>query len=107
MNSVLSVVIGVLTSAGAQLLIKRASAHALLSPGWIGWMAASGLSYAASFVVYSLVLRRFPISVIGPVMTIAVMCTVVLAGVMMGETLGLRQYAGILLGVGAVVIILA
>lgn len=107
MTSVLAVVVGVLTSAAAQLLIKRAAAHALLSPAWIAWMSASGVSYAASFVLYSVVLRRFSISVISPVMTVSVMCTVVLAGVLMGETLGVRQWAGLVLGVGAVVAVLA
>jgi drug/metabolite transporter (DMT)-like permease len=107
MTSALLVAAGVLTSAGAQLLIKRAAAHALLSPAWIAWMGASAASYAASFALYSVVLRRFSVSVIGPVMTVAVMCTVVLAGLLMGETLAPRQWAGLALGISAVVVILA
>lgn len=106
MGSVPAAVLGVLTSAAAQVLIKRAACHASFSAEWFAWMGASATSYAVSFVLYSIVLRRFSLSVIGPVMTVAVMCTVVLAGVLMGESLEARQWAGIALGIGAIVTIL-
>lgn len=106
MTGLPAIALGVLTSALAQIFIKRAAAHAPFSQSWLGWMGGSALSYAASFVLYSIVLRRFALSTVGPVMTVAVMCTVVLAGLLMGEALGPRQWIGLALGVGTVVAIL-
>jgi len=98
---------GILFSAGAQLLIKKSAAFDVLSMPWILWMGAGLASYGVSFVLYSLILKSLPVSRVSPVMAIGVMIVVIFGGLFWGETIHLRQLAGILLGLAAILLLLA
>jgi drug/metabolite transporter (DMT)-like permease len=106
MTKYLLMACGVGLSAAAQVLMKAAAGATPPGPRWLLWMGASGGAYVAAFALYAAVLRRFPLSVAGPVMTVAVMCTVVVAGALLGEPVAVRRWLGVLLGVGAVLVML-
>ena len=51
-------------------------------------------------------LRQFPISKIYPVMTVVVILIITVYGFLIGETINLRHVIGIILGIGAVYLLL-
>ncbi|MCK5249985.1 MAG: EamA family transporter [Spirochaetaceae bacterium] len=106
MSAIIMVPFGILFSAGAQLLIKKSAVFDFLTPPWILWIGAGLVSYGVSFVLYSFILKSLPISRVSPVMAVGVMIVVVLGGMFWGETLHFRQIAGILMGIGAILLLL-
>ena len=67
----LLIVIGILTTAVAQVLLKKASAFDVRTSAWIIWMGLSAASYAVSFVAYSRILKYFALNKVYPAMTVA------------------------------------
>ena len=59
LSPTLLIVIGILTTAVAQVLLKKAAAFEIRTSSWIVWMGLSALSYAVSFVAYSRILKYF------------------------------------------------
>jgi drug/metabolite transporter (DMT)-like permease len=106
MSRHLLMVAGVACSAAAQVLLKRAGGAATAEARWFAWIAASALAYAAAFVLYAAILRRFPLSVAAPAMTVAVMCVVVGAGALLGEPITGRHLLGLALGVASILVVL-
>jgi drug/metabolite transporter (DMT)-like permease len=101
------VVGGILFSALAQICMKRASFFEVRHLFWYLYLVGSLFSYLFSFIAYYLVLKSFPISKISPLMTVGVVLLVVLYGIWMGETVGMRHAAGLLLGVVSIFLILS
>lgn len=99
-------IVGILLSASAQVLVKRAAAYNVFSTEGMGFMIGGVITYAAAFLLYAVILRRLPLSVASPVMTVAVMILVVAAGLLMGEAVTLRKIVGIGLGILSVAAIL-
>lgn len=98
--------IGVVLSAFAQLGLRRiASFETWTTPWFIGISASIGF-YGVAFIVYSYILRHWKITVAGPLMTVGVVGVVVIGGLLMGETLSLKQWAGVVAGVVAVWLLL-
>jgi multidrug transporter EmrE-like cation transporter len=89
------VVTGIVFSAFAQLGLRRISAFVPFSIQWLIGIAGSLALYGVSFVAYSFVLRHYKISVMGPLMTVGVVCLVVVGGMLLGETIALRQWIGV------------
>lgn len=96
----------VIFSVAAQLLVKAASFHPIRSSPWLVVIALSIFCYLFAFLLYTNTIRHFSISVASPVNTLAVMVTVVLAGVFLwGESLSYRQMVGLLLGLISLILI--
>src|SRR5262245_21671599 len=106
LSSASLIVIGIVTTAVAQLLLKKASAFEVATSSWILWMGLSAASYAVSFVAYSRILKYFALNKIYPAMTIAQIIVITLCGLWLGEVVGSRQLLGLVLGVAAIYLIL-
>jgi drug/metabolite transporter (DMT)-like permease len=100
-----NLILAIALTASAQILVKLASAAELRSSKWMSLIASSLLVYGIAFIVYSSAVRTFPITVAGPVSTIAVMVIVCIAGVCLGEVMTMKQCLGILFGLVAVVLL--
>lgn len=101
------VVIGIATTAVAQVMLKRAAGFDLMATPWLLWMGSSAFFYTISFVAYSRILQHFPLNKIYPAMTIAQIMIITLIGLWMGEAISGRHALGLLLGAGAIYLILA
>ena len=106
LSPALLIVIGVLTTAVAQVLLKKAAEFEIRTSSWIIWMGLSAASYAVSFVAYSRILKYFALNKIYPAMTVAQIILITLVGLWMGEAVGGRQLFGLLFGVLAIYLIL-
>jgi len=102
----LLIVIGILTTAVAQVLLKKASGFDMRTSAWITWMGLSAASYVVSFVAYSQILKHFALNKVYPAMTVAQIIVIALLGLWMGEAVGGRQLLGLLFGVVAIYLIL-
>lgn len=97
---------GITFSAAAQVLLKVSSMLDSRGYSWFALIVASVILYGFSFVLYTLILKHFPLSVISPVMTIGTVALVVTCGVIMGESLSFGKVSGIVLGLLSIVLIL-
>jgi len=102
----LLVVVGILTTAIAQILLKKASGFEIRTSSWILWMGLSAASYVVSFVAYSQILKYFALNKVYPAMTVAQIIVITLLGLWMGEAVGGRQLLGLLFGIAAIYLIL-
>ena len=103
----LLIVIGVLTTAVAQVLLKKASGYEIRTSSWIMWMGLSAVSYTVSFVAYSQILKYFALNKVYPAMTVAQIIVITFVGLWLGEAVGGRQALGLLFGVVSIYLILA
>ena len=102
----LLVVLGMFTTAFAQVLLKKASVFEIRTNQWLIYMAISAASYAFSFILYSRILKYFELSKIYTVMTVGQIMLVTLYGLMVGEMVSGRHAMGLLLGGVAIYLIL-
>ena len=107
LSPLLLVVIGIATTAVAQIMLKKASVFDIPTPPWILWMGLSAGAYTVSFVAYSRILKYFDLNKIYPAMTIAQIMVITIVGLWMGEAVSGRHALGLLLGAGAIYLILA
>jgi len=103
----LLVVVGVLMTAAAQVMLKKAASFDIRTTPWILWMGASAFAYAISFVAYSRILKYFALNKVYPAMTIAQIIVITVIGLWMGEAINGRHVLGLLCGVAAIYLILA
>lgn len=97
--------IPVIFSTAAQILVKLAAGQTVKSTPWLIYMGASVVSYGLAFVLYSIAVRYFPISIASPVNTLSVMVIVFAAGILLGELVTAKQYLGVAFGVVAILLI--
>jgi uncharacterized membrane protein len=102
----LLVVIGILLTAFAQVLLKKAAAFETTTLPWVTFFALSAVAYAVSFFVYSQILKYFSLNKIYPAMTVGQIIVITLAGLLMGEAVGGRHALGLLLGAVSIYLIL-
>ena len=100
------VILGMLATALAQVLLKKASYFEVRTSSWLMYMAFSALSYAFSFALYSQVLKHYALNKIYPTMTVGQIMLVTVYGMMIGEVLTQRHTMGLLLGGVAIYLIL-
>jgi|SRR5205809_186180 len=100
------VFIGVLTTALAQIFLKKAAGLEIRTSSWMIWMGMSAVLYAVSFVLYSRILQYFALNKIYPAMTVAQIIVITLFGLWIGEAVGGRQALGLLFGVVSIYLIL-
>jgi multidrug transporter EmrE-like cation transporter len=100
------VLTGIVTTAVAQLLLKKASDFEVRTSSWVIWMGLSAASYIVSFILYSRILKYFALNKIYPAMTVAQIMVITVIGFWMGEAVGGRHVLGLLFGVLAIYLIL-
>jgi multidrug transporter EmrE-like cation transporter len=103
----LLVLIAILLTAFAQVLLKKAADFEIMTSSWIVFFGSSAVAYAASFVLYSRILKYFPLNKIYPAMTVAQIIVITLCGFLLGEVVGGRHALGLVLGAIAIYLILA
>lgn len=100
------VVLGILATAFAQVLLKKAAYFEVRTISWLTYMAISALSYGFSFVLYSRILKYYELNKIYPAMTVAQIMLITLYGLMIGEMVTGRHALGLLLGGVSIYLIL-
>jgi|SRR5450432_1871566 multidrug transporter EmrE-like cation transporter len=103
----LLVLVGVLMTALAQVLLKKAAGFEVRTSSWIIFFGLSAVAYAVSFLFYSQILKYFALNKIYPAMTVAQIVVITLVGYLMGEVVGGRHALGLVFGAVAIYLILA
>lgn len=103
----LLVLAGILMTAVAQVLLKKASGFEIRTTPWIVFFGLSAVAYAVSFLFYSQILKYFALNKIYPAMTVAQIVVITLFGYLMGEAIGLRHALGLAFAAVAIYLILA
>jgi len=107
LSPALLILVGILTTAFAQVMLKKASGFEIRTSSWIVWMGLSAVSYTVSFVAYSRILKYFALNKVYPAMTVAQIVIITLYGLWAGEALDTRHALGLVFGVVAIYLILA
>jgi uncharacterized membrane protein len=102
MERYILVLFGVLTSASAQVMLKKSSGFPAWSRSWVVFLLLSGFFYLVSFCLYFYILRLYPISKIYPIMILCVVCLVTGYGIIIGEHISIRQSIGLILCTGSI-----
>jgi drug/metabolite transporter (DMT)-like permease len=97
---------GVVFSSLAQVCMKIAADYSTTNMKWISLLTGSALAYLLSFVMYYFALKHFPISIVSPAMTVAVVALVTLFGIYSGEILSIKQIIGVALAFLSIAMIL-
>ena len=102
------VFLGIVTSALAQVMLKKSTGFTFLKElDFFIFFILGGLFYLFSFGIYAYVLKIYSISKISPVMTIGTMLFVVLAGILFfRESISTKQIVGIILGMASVILMM-
>jgi multidrug transporter EmrE-like cation transporter len=103
----LLVLIAILLTAFAQVLLKKAADFEIMTSSWIIFFGSSAVAYELSFVMYSRILKYFPLNKIYPAMTVAQIIVITLCGFLLGEVVGGRHALGLVLGAIAIYLLLA
>lgn len=98
--------IAVALSAGAQIMLKKASQFANWTGNWLLFLALSGTLYVGALFVYMHLMRLYPISRIYPALTVMVIVVITVYGALIGEVISIRHLAGLALGGAAVYLLL-
>ena len=101
------VVIAIVLTALAQILLKKAADFEVGTSSWFIFFGSSGIAYVLSFVLYSRILKYFALNKIYPAMTVAQIIVITVCGYFLGEAVGGRHAAGLVLGAVAIYLILA
>jgi len=95
-----------LTTAAAQVLLKKASFYDARTFPWMVFIGLSAVAYVFSFVLYARILKFYPLNKIYPALTLGQIVLVTLVGVWMGESIGGRHVVGLVCGLFAIYLIL-
>ena len=104
--SYVALAISILAGIGGQIFLKQGTDapdffSQVLRPSTIGGLAL----YAVAAFLYMIALRKLPLSVAFPSVSLSYVIVAVLGHLVFGEPFGLRQIGGILLITGGVVLI--
>ena len=98
--------VGAVLTAVAQIGLKKTSTFENWSRPWFLFLVLSIALYGIACFNYMYLLRQFPISKIYPIMTVVIILIITVYGFLTGETINLRHVIGIVLGMGAVYLML-
>jgi uncharacterized membrane protein len=101
----LYVVIGIVSTALAQIFLKIATANTAIHIKWILFLLLSLISYAVSFLSYYMALKYFDISKVQPVMMVSIVSIIALYGYAVGENFNSLRLAGVLLAMASIFMI--
>jgi hypothetical protein len=107
LSTSLLVLTGILTTALAQVFLKKAAGFEIRTSPWVIWIGLSAAAYTVSFILYSRILKYYSLNKIYPAMTVAQIMVITLFGLWMGEAIGGRHALGLLFGAIAIYLILA
>jgi len=105
MDPRLYVIIGIVTTAIAQISLKRAGGEQQFVQGWFIWLFLSAVFYMMSFVSYYLSLRYYDISTVQPIMMVSILAMITLYGFISGESFNYYKFAGIVVSVLSIFLI--
>lgn len=105
LNPSLFVILGIATTALAQIILKSGSSFDVLSRKWILYLGLSLSSYGISFVSYYLALKFFEITKVAPIMMVSTLGLVALYGFWSGESFNPVKLCGILMAIMAIIFI--
>jgi multidrug transporter EmrE-like cation transporter len=98
-------VCAVAANVAAQVCLHTASRLAQFETRWWLWFGGAASCYVLSMVAYSRALRFFPISLIGPIVTAAVVVLIFGYGVLRGEAVSFKQLLGVALACAAIILL--
>lgn len=101
------VLITVFATAFAQILLKKASYHEIKTSPWLVYMGISAVSYGFSFILYSRILKYYPLNKIYPATTVAQIILITLYGLWIGEVISGRHSLGLLFGIFSIYLIMS
>jgi|GEM_PF-861070 len=101
----LYVVFGVVTTAVAQISLKRAGVATPFKELWFVFVFLSMIFYALSFISYYFALRNFDISTVQPIMMVSIVALITLYGFFAGESFNYYKLSGIVIAVFSIVLI--
>ncbi len=107
MNKITLVLVAVFATAFAQVVLKKASAYDIKSMPWLYLMGVAAVAYGISFILYSRILKYYPLNKIYPAMTVGQIVLVTLYGLWIGEVIGTSHAIGLALGVVSIYLILS
>jgi len=107
LSPIILVLSGIVSTALAQVLLKKASDFEIRTSAWIIYMGLSAAVYAVSFVLYSYILKHYPLNKIYPAMTVAQIVLITLFGLVVGEAVNSRHALGLLCGMLSIYLILS
>ena len=103
--SQLYVIIGIATTAVAQIFLKRGGAFETFKINWLILIFLSLFFYAMSFLSYYIALKHYDISTIQPIMMASIVALIALYGFIVGESFNYIKLSGILLAILSIVLI--
>jgi len=106
MTPTILVIAGMVATALAQVLLKKASSFDERTISWLTYIGMSALVYGFSFLLYARILKYFPLNKIYPAMTVGQIMLVTLAGLVIGEVITGRHALGLVFGLVAIYLIL-
>ncbi len=107
MNKITLVLVAVVATAFAQAVLKKASGFEMKSMTWLYLMGVAAAAYGLSFILYSRILKYYPLNKIYPAMTVGQIILVTLYGLWIGEMIGARHAVGLALGLVSIYLILS
>lgn len=99
------VVIGIISTAMAQIALKSASAHNPFNSRWLICLLLSSLAYLVSFSSYYMSLKFFDISKVQPIMMASITALIAMYGLMTGENFDRFRIAGVIFSVLSIFLI--
>jgi small multidrug resistance pump len=108
MNSYLSLVVSIVIGVAGQISLKASSVQRATDPDKVffnGYVLAGLLAYGIAFIFYVQALKKIPVSVAFPSVSISYVAVAFLAHLIWGEPFGYRQIIA-LLCIGAGILIL-
>jgi len=104
-NPKIYVIIGILTTALAQIALKQSGGIDFFKLSWFIFLFLSISFYFVSFVSYYFALRAFDISTVQPIMMVSIVALVTLYGFFAGESFNTYKLCGIILAGISIVLI--
>ncbi len=101
----LYVIIGIITTAIAQISLKRAGMAVPFKEVWFIFVFMSMFFYILSFLSYYFALRSFDISTVQPIMMVSVVALITLYGFFTGESFNYYKISGIIVAALSIILI--
>ena len=99
------VLVGIVSTALAQISLKLAGTHKVLHLKWSLWLLLSLTAYAVSFLTYYLALKSFDISKVQPIMMAGIIAIISLYGFATGENFDRMRLSGVILSIISIFLI--
>ena len=101
----LYVIIGIITTAVAQIFLKRGGALETFKTNWLIFISLSLFFYAISFLSYYIALKHYDISTLQPIMMVGIVALIALYGFTVGESFNYIKFSGIILAILSIFLI--